>query len=107
MQLINEHTKKFESVAVGDTLYTWEEMTPRHWERQKTWTFMCEGFVVYKGHNHVIGPGGHLYELGITCFTTDNECRDVKCAMDKSGKDKLDKYKLALVRVKEEEKVRI
>lgn len=110
MQLINEHTKKFESVAVGDTLYTWEEMTPRNWERQKTWTFMCQGLLQTVNKHYILAPGGRLYELGVNCFTTADECRTVKQNMDRRKSKPAAspvRYKINFSEVTNEEQVKL
>ena len=107
MVLKNLHTGQPEPVDVGDILYSYFEQGGHGTkERQLTWSFRCQGLLSTSDADYILGPGNVMYELGLDCFTNDNEARDVGYYHKTLRKRKIPrKYKLVMM--EDEEKVRM
>ena len=78
MIIKNLHNGRPEPVDIGDILYSYfDQGGYRTQERQKTWSFRCQGLVSTIDHDYILGPGNTIYQLGIDCFTSNNEAREV------------------------------
>lgn len=107
MVLKNLHTGRPEPVDVGDILYSYFEQGGHGTkERQLTWSFRCQGLLSTTDADYILGPGNTMYQLGLDCFTNDNEARGVGYYWKNSKKkEKPIQYKLCIL--SDEEKVRM
>ena len=107
MVLKNLHTGEPEPVDIGDILYSYfEQGGCGTRERQKTWSFRCQGLLTTADADYILGPGNTIYQLGIDCFTNDIEARGVGYYWkNNKRKDRPKKYRIDLLT--EEEKVRM
>lgn len=105
MKIINKNSKKAESVDLNDVLYTYYETESDGTENRQTWTFPCCGLIKSLGEIYIVGPGGHLYSLGVNCFTNLADCWAM---IRKKNKPECgDMYKIVFTKVLPEEKVTI
>ena len=108
MVIKNNKTGLFESVNVGDILYTYYEGPRDNRIRQKTWTFRCQGILEKKDHVYILAPGDVLYELGTDCFKTDIEARTAGYNHNGTRRKSIkSRNQFRFLILKEDEKVRI
>ena len=107
MYIKNLHNGLPEPVDVGDILYSYLDQGGYGTkEIQRTWSFRCQGLLSTTDKDYIIGPGNSMYELGIDCFTTDDEARNVGYYNKVSNRrDGAMKHRLELV--SPEERVRM
>ena len=107
MVLKNLHTGQPEPVDIGDILYSYFDQGGHGTqERQKTWTFRCQGLLSTTDADYILGPGNVMYQLGLDCFTNDNEARGVGYYWKTAKRTKTPKrYRIAVLN--DEEKIRI
>ena len=107
MIIKNLHTGRAEPVDIGDILYSYFNQGGHGTqERQRTWSFRCQGLLSVMDHDYILGPGNAMYELGLDCFTSDNEARNVGY-FHKSAKKRSKQKKYRLEVMGDEERVRI
>ena len=98
MTIKNERTGVYESVKIGDVLYSrLDEVNSQ--DRRKTWSFRCQGVIVKPLDSYILGPGDVVYTLGRNCFKTAYEAREF-------GRDWIEpKYRLT--KITNEERIKL
>ena len=106
MIIKNQHSGRPEPVDIGDILYSYfDQGGYGTQERQRTWSFKCRGLLSTTEKDYILGPGNTMYELGLDCFTTDDEARDVGYYNKTSKRnEKVKKYRLTILT--DEERIR-
>ena len=109
MYIKNLHNGLPEPVDVGDILYSYYQQGGRlDRENQKTWSFRCQGLLSTRDADYILGPGNAMYLLGINCFTTDGEAREIGYEVSGGLIGKKDiRRQYRLIEMSDEERVKI
>lgn len=116
----NQKTKENVVVKEGDIFYCYYSKSDSLDEdgrligdwcqaTKRVWSFPCQGVLKLKGKSYILGPGSVMYQLGVDCFRSAVEARTEFYSQNRrvGGCHERKKYRVEIVELKEEEKIKI